>query len=173
MAMANVGKQDAPVKRRRRSRANGDEPDALERQIIGLLQQEGRMANTALAERLNVSEGTIRRRLHRLLMNNAMNVVAVPNWRALGYGAEALVGLTVDLNQMDAVASKLEAMPQVQWVMTVTGPYDIFCSVVAESTSDLAKFLEANVASIAGIRTTQTFLSLNTSSKQGPKKQAA
>ncbi|MEX2599106.1 MAG: Lrp/AsnC family transcriptional regulator [Dehalococcoidia bacterium] len=151
--------------RRRRTRSN-DGLDSMGQRLIALLQREGRMPNTALAERLKVSEGTIRRRMSQLLESRAMTVVAVPDWKAFGYEVEALVGLQVDLHQLDAVANKLSAMQQIQSVMTVTGPFDIFCKIVARSTADLARFLETEVASISGVRTAQTFMALTVTKRE-------
>ena len=41
--------------------------DELDRRIIELLQQDGRASNAKMARELGVSEGTVRRRLARLL----------------------------------------------------------------------------------------------------------
>ena len=41
--------------------------DELDRKITSILQQDGRASNDSIARKLNVSEGTIRRRLKRLI----------------------------------------------------------------------------------------------------------
>ena len=41
--------------------------DELDRKIVGILQQDGRASNAKIARQLGVSEGTIRRRLKRLI----------------------------------------------------------------------------------------------------------
>lgn len=158
-------KPEVRDKGRRKARVH-EELEGMEQRLMALLQQDGRLPNTTLAARLNISEGSVRRHLKRLLDRRAMSVVAVPNWKALGYGTEALVGLRVDLPHLEAVASKLAALKPVHSVMTVTGPFDIFCSVVARSTVDLGRFLETEVAAIAGVRTAQTFLALTVNKRE-------
>ena len=53
--------------------------DELDRKIIALLQMDGRASNAKIAREVGVSEGTVRRRLRRLIEDDVVNVVAVPN----------------------------------------------------------------------------------------------
>ena len=70
--------------------------DELDRKIIGILQLDGRASNAKIARQLGVSEGTIRRRLKRLIEDEAIQVVALPEPSKLGYNTEAIVGIQVD-----------------------------------------------------------------------------
>ena len=171
MTMTAEQTQEAPPKRTRRKR-KATALDGVDRELLALLQKEGRMSNIALANRLQVSEGTVRRRLKLLAQSQAMSVVAVPNWQVLGYATEALIGLRVDLNRLDQAAAELAKLEPVQSVMIVTGPFDIFCWVVARSTQDLTQFLEKQVAGIDGVRGAQTFLALSVN-KRAPLVRAA
>ena len=53
--------------------------DELDRKIIGLLQMDGRASNAKIAREVGVSEGTVRRRLRRLIQEDVVKVIAVPN----------------------------------------------------------------------------------------------
>src|SRR5687767_13679421 len=55
------------------------ELDAIDRCLIALLQADGRLTHAAIARRLCIPEPTVRRRLKRLLDEQAMQIVAVPN----------------------------------------------------------------------------------------------
>ena len=57
----------------RRTRLSS-ELDDLDRRIIGLLEMEGRISNAALAPELGVNEGTICRRLSRLIQEDVIRV---------------------------------------------------------------------------------------------------
>ena len=67
--------------------------DELDRRIISLLQMDGRASNAKIAREVGVSEGTVRRRLRRLIQEDVVKVVAVPNLEKLGYATTALIGL--------------------------------------------------------------------------------
>ena len=53
--------------------------DTLDRKIIALLESNGRASNARIARDVGVSEGTVRRRLKRLIQDNIINVVALPD----------------------------------------------------------------------------------------------
>ena len=53
--------------------------DELDLKIIGILQSDGRASNAKIARAVGVSEGTVRRRLRRLIKDDIVHVVAVPN----------------------------------------------------------------------------------------------
>ena len=58
--------------------------DELDRKIISLLERNGRASNARIARDVGVSEGTVRRRLKRLISEKIINVVALPDPRKLG-----------------------------------------------------------------------------------------
>ena len=61
--------------------------DELDRRIIQLLQKDGRASNTLLARSAQVSEGTVRRRLKRLIGEGIVKIAVTPNLQLLGYRA--------------------------------------------------------------------------------------
>ncbi len=134
--------------------------DQLDSDIIGILGGDGRAANADIARRLGVSEGTVRRRLKRLIDEGYVRVVAIPDPAKMGLFAEALVGVRVDAERVDAVADELAGMGCVGWVAVTTGPYDLFAWVAVESTEALSRFLRAELGAIPGVRRTETFVSL-------------
>ena len=77
--------------------------DDLDRKIINILGQRGRAPNAHIARDVGVSEGTVRRRLKRLINEKIITVVAQPDPRKLGYESEALIGVQVDPDKIDAV----------------------------------------------------------------------
>ena len=59
--------------------------DPLDCRMIRLLQKDGRMSNTAMAQALGVSEYTVRTRLKRILESGIIRIVAVANPIDLGF----------------------------------------------------------------------------------------
>ena len=135
--------------------------DELDRKIIGLLQQSGRASNARVAREVGVSEGTVRRRLKRLVQDGIIRIAAVPDPEKLGYETEALVGIQVDPDKIDSVANSLAGLPAASLVAVTTGAFDIFAWVTLPSSEELGVFLKTKVGTITGVRRTETFVSLS------------
>ena len=135
--------------------------DELDRKIIGLLQLDGRASNAKIAREVGVSEGTVRRRLRRLIQDDVVKVIAVPNLEKMGYATTALIGLQTGPGRSDAVAEALARLEEVHYVAITTGTYDIFAWVGLESAEALGAFLGTKVGKIDPEAHTQTFVNLS------------
>ena len=136
------------------------EVDELDRRMIQLLQRNGRASNARVAREVGVSEGTVRRRLKRLLEEDIIKVVAFPDPEMFGYGTEALVGVQVDPDRTNEVASSLAVLRETSWVSVTTGAFDIFTWVTLPSSVELGTFLNTKVRTVPGVRRTETFVNL-------------
>ena len=134
--------------------------DTLDRKIISLLESNGRASNARIARDVGVSEGTVRRRLKRLIQESIINVVAIPDPGKLGYNTEAIIGVQVDPDQVDAVAARLSSLQNTRWVAVTTGTYDVFAWATLPTAEGLGKFLREQVGIIPGVRRTETFVNL-------------
>jgi DNA-binding Lrp family transcriptional regulator/predicted transcriptional regulator len=131
--------------------------DSLDRQIIALLQRDGRVSNVEIARELGIAEGTVRKRLERLIDSSIIHVGAVVNPGVLSAATPVFVGVEVELPRVEEVAAVLSAMPEVLRVAIVAGEYDIMLEAVLPSTDRLLPFLRDRVASIPGVKRTETF----------------
>ena len=130
--------------------------DATDRQIIALLQADGRASNVDIARSVGVTEGTVRKRIERLLSEGLIRVVAVPSVDKLGLEVETVIMLKVDLGHAMRAGEALAAMPEVRSVRYTTGEYDIIIEVAVPSDDDLLAFLTDRLAVVTGIRATAT-----------------
>lgn len=134
--------------------------DELDTKIIEILQSDGRASNAGIARTVGVSEGTVRRRLKRLIQDEYIRVVAMTDPAKMGYVSEGLIGLQADLDKIDSVADELAKLDEVSWVTITTGAYDIFAWATLRSAEALGIFLRTRVATIPGVRRTETFVNL-------------
>ena len=134
--------------------------DDLDRRIIGILEQDGRASNARIARSVGVSEGTVRRRLKRLISDQIVSVTALPDPRRLGYESEALIGVQVDPDKIDEVAESLAKLEHTRWVAVTTGTYDVFAWATVLNAEALGLFLRERVGTIPGVRRTETFVNL-------------
>ncbi len=136
--------------------------DDLDRKIIERLQSDGRASHADMARQLEVSEGTVRRRLTALLQSRIIRVVAIAEPEQLGFHTSAFIGLQVDPSRIETVAERLAELPETEHVAIITGAYDILIWVNLPSAEALADFLHHRVGTVEGVRQTQTFVSLET-----------
>lgn len=140
--------------------------DELDSKIIEILRGDGRASNAGIARKVGVSEGTVRRRLKRLISEDYINVVALPDPARLGYASQALVGIQVDPDKVDQVADRLSEFDAVEWVKITTGSFDVFAWATLPSSEELGIFLRTKVGTVPGVRRTETFVNLD-SKKRG------
>jgi len=134
--------------------------DAIDREIIRFLQYDGRMSFTEIAERIGVSEGTVRRRVHRLTESGVMQVVAVVEPQYLGWGAAAMVGVSVLGGTIDTVANQIAQFSEVSYLFMASGEFDLFVEVYCQDREAFVSFLNEKLQQVPGVRQTRTFMIL-------------
>jgi Lrp/AsnC family transcriptional regulator for asnA, asnC and gidA len=133
------------------------ELDAVDRQIIEALREEGRMPFAQIAERLGVSAGMVRQRYRQMVADNVLHVVPVTNVTLLGYSMMAMIGVAVDGNRMIEIAREIAAFEEVIYLVICTGTYDLLVEVLCRDADDLLRFLTERLRSVKGVRSTETF----------------
>ena len=134
--------------------------DELDVKISALLKEDGRASNASIAREVGVSEGTVRRRLKRLIQGGVVRVVATLDPGKMGYASEALIGVQVDPDKVDEVADDLAQLEEINWVSITTGAFDIVTWVTLASSEALGIFLRTKVGIIPGVKRTETFVTL-------------
>ncbi len=135
--------------------------DDLDIKIISMLQDDARASNAGIARDVGVSEGTVRRRLRRLIQDEFIRFSALRDPGKMGYASEALIGVQVDPDKIDQVAEDLARLDEVDWVTMTTGAYDVFAWAALQSAEALGIFLRTKVGTIPGVRRTETFVNLS------------
>jgi Lrp/AsnC family transcriptional regulator for asnA, asnC and gidA len=133
--------------------------DAPNRAIIEALQRDGRQPYGAIAHAVGLSEAAVRRRVQRLREAGIMQIVAVTDPLQLGFTRQAMIGITVE-GDVRAVADKLSALAEVDYVVMCAGSFDLLAEMVCEDDERLLEVLNDSVRSIPGVRGTETFLYL-------------
>ena len=140
--------------------------DELDRNIISQLEKDGRASNAFIARESGVSEGTVRRRLKKLIDDEIINVVALPDPTKLGYDSEALIGIQIDPDKVELAANKVAKLDHTRWVAMTTGTYDVFVWVTLPNPEALGRFIRIEIGAIEGVRRTETFVNLQVMKRQ-------
>jgi Lrp/AsnC family transcriptional regulator for asnA, asnC and gidA len=131
--------------------------DDLDRAIIEALQENGRESFRRIADRLNVSEGTVRARYARLTSDGILQVVAVTNPLGLGFD-QALIGVTTS-GPPGEVADEIAKWPEADYVVVTAGRFDLVVEIVVNDRQELLA-LTNRMRALEGVSSTETFFYL-------------
>ena len=134
--------------------------DKIDSKIIEILEVDGRTPNAFMAKKIGVSEGTIRRRLEKLISGDYLQVNGVANLSKIGLYSQAIIGIKADADKIEQIVETLSQFQEVKWLTETTGQYDVFCWVALGTPKDLGKFLRDKLGGIAGLQRSETFVSL-------------
>jgi Lrp/AsnC family transcriptional regulator for asnA, asnC and gidA len=132
--------------------------DNLDRWLVRYLQDNPRATYVTIARETDVSESTIKRRVEALIERNVLVPAMLPDIFQLGYATSAFVGLSVDLKQLDVIASELASLPETAMVAETMGRYDLIVFVAESSIQSLRLLVSSKIAAISGVRATETFV---------------
>lgn len=140
------------------------ELDAYDRKIVALLQQDGRMPYAEIGRQVHLSSPAIAERIRRLEEEGVLQgFSARVNLRALGYGFETFINITVDSH--DALDRWAEAHPEVLELHATTGNH---CALLRIALRDPAH-LEGLLKSLGAIGKTATSMILSSQFEARPR----
>ena len=120
--------------------------DNLNREIVKMLQNDGRRPYSDIAKSLGVSEGTVRNRVQSMKNAGALRIVALVDPTEVRYQADAIIGVKVAQNHsVEALAKRLGESPDVVYILWVTGRYDLLIEIVTNNLQDFHEFLEKEI----------------------------
>jgi Lrp/AsnC family leucine-responsive transcriptional regulator len=137
--------------------------DAIDRKIIGTLQDDGRMSTTELAAHVSLSVSATSERLRRLRESRLIErfTIVVDQARA-GRPIQAIIDVrlepNVDYDDVDAAIAELDAVVN---AVHVTGRYEYQLSVAARDVAELDRLL-TTLKNDLGAQETNTMLVLRT-----------
>jgi len=130
--------------------------------IIKKLRENGRASYREVAEKLDVSPGTVRNRINELEERGIIKSYhAVVDWAKLGYTVTAIVGIEIKSRSLDQLIEKLKPNPKVYAIYTTTGKHDLFTGIKCKSMQELDDFIKNELAHPSIAKTT-TFIVLDT-----------
>ncbi len=129
--------------------------DDTDKAIIDHLQTDGRMPFSTLGPLVDLSPAAVRQRVLHLIEEGVMQIVAVTDPTTLGFTVQAMAGISVD-GDLQKTATLIAEIDEVDYVVMVSGRFDILIEVVAEDMDDLIDLMN-RVRMIDGVRTSELF----------------
>ncbi|MBD2754463.1 Lrp/AsnC family transcriptional regulator [Spirosoma validum] len=132
--------------------------DDLDFAILSCLQKDGRMSFTEIADQLNVSVGTARTRLNRLIEEGVINIIGRVDPEKVGFQAYAHVAVYVrPATLKERIAEEISKMPEVSFLASTSGEYDLEVDVMCQTNNHLVEFIN-EISKLEGIYQTKTTL---------------
>lgn len=134
--------------------------DSLDRELISLLRKDGRAPLSKLAEKLNVSRGTVQNRLDRLQASGILLGFTVRVREDYGLDAiRAIMMIEVVGKSTSQVIRLLRGFPELVTMHSTNGAWDLVVEIQTSSLPDFDRVLR-EVRMIDGVLNSETSILL-------------
>lgn len=139
----------------------GSRSVAKDRAIILELVRDPRQSNVAVAKTLGISEGSVRRRVDRMIEEGDLTFSAVPRPAYMGRPVHTLFQIQSAPGENDALLEQITAMPEVSYVYHVTGQFDIIAVGYFASNEAMRQFWTERLGKLDGVMEIRSVMVLN------------
>jgi Lrp/AsnC family transcriptional regulator for asnA, asnC and gidA len=130
--------------------------DALDAEIITMLRGDGRRPNVDIARRLGVAEGTVRKRIGRMVRERVIQIGAWADPLKVGYQNYVNIELQVRLPALEAVSQRLAKLPEIFFLGVCAGRSNIFATACFRSNEDFHEFMTKRLSKVPGVERAST-----------------
>ncbi len=127
------------------------EIDKIDTEIIKLLQQDGRLPFKTIAEKIGVSETTIRKRVQILKDNKVFQIVAVCDPIKLGFPISGLIKVQLDPYYADSVINEIKQIKEIWYIAVTTGAHDLDVEFNVRSLQEMEDLIFKKIYNIRGV----------------------
>ncbi|MDO6720613.1 Lrp/AsnC family transcriptional regulator [Psychrosphaera sp. 1_MG-2023] len=135
--------------------------DKIDKKILKLLQQDGRISNADLADKVNVSAATCYRRTQRLIdLKIIQSVRAQIAPEAIELSALVMVGVVLDRSTPESFSNFETAIKKLSIVLScylVAGEFDYLLKIRAKDMTDFNKLHSDKLLALPEVRQLRTY----------------
>ena len=140
--------------------------DKWDREILALLQRDGRITNVELAERIGLSESATLRRVRQLEQSGVIDrYTAVVDQRKLGLEVTAFVLVVMEKQTDSSTAEfhqRVAAEPHIVECHAMSGSHDYLMKVVARNMDHFSALCMERILKFPGVQHVESNFSLRT-----------
>lgn len=133
--------------------------DDIDRKIMGLLREDGRMAYKRIAREVNLSETAVRHRVARMLRDKVFRISTVMSPYDLG-----LIGANVDIRVrgscLKAVTEAIAELHDADWVAVTSGRHNLSVELVCPDPESIYAAV-ARIESLDGVEEAEVSIHLH------------
>ncbi len=129
--------------------------DRLDLRIIRSLSRDARKPYKTIARELDVSDATVRKRIHKMLEEGIIKQFnLLLDYHKLGRIIKAFIGLRINPQFLKQIVEHFKENPDIQVLYRTTGNVDLFVEVIFKDMEELNAFLETELT-VDGITGTE------------------
>ena len=129
--------------------------DQVDRQLLKLLQEDGRISNANLARTVGLSPPSVLQRVRKLEeMGLVANYTAILDREAMGYSLMVIAQVSLSLHNkkpIDAFVAAIGNIPEVLECLHVSGDYDFLLKIIVEDMHAYERFIREQLSTIDGV----------------------
>lgn len=120
--------------------------------------RDGRKSNRKIAEKLGLSENTVRTRVNALISEGVMDICGLVDPEALSGHRVAFIGVKLSSLNLVEKGKEFSKLRGVVSVSVVTGRFDLMVVVLLKEGFDLLEFYTREVYRLKDVRSVETFV---------------
>lgn len=120
--------------------------------------RDGRKSYKAIADKLHLSENTVRSRVQRMHEEGLLEISSLVNPDSLDGHRAILIGVKLKTPDLVAKGAEFSRLKGVVSVSVVTGRFDIILIVMLKPGFDLLEFFTREISKISDVMSTETFV---------------
>jgi Lrp/AsnC family transcriptional regulator, leucine-responsive regulatory protein len=142
------------------------ELDRYDRAILHILQQDARITNALLAEKVNLSESACLRRVRALEESGIIEkYCALLDQRKAGYPVNVFVTITLDRQRqsgLEAFENAVKKVPEIMECYLMTGEHDYLLRLVVKDLADFERLHSQHLTRLPNVSRVQSSFAVRT-----------
>lgn len=130
--------------------------DNIDKQLIQVLQIDGRKSFADLAPLVGLSQAAVRQRVNRLIELDVIQIVGVTDPLAMGFNVVAMIGIAAE-GDLEVIADRLGKIDRSDYVVITAGRYDLLLELTCEDNDHLLAILNEEIRTIPGVTHAEAF----------------
>ena len=142
--------------------------DEFDINIIKELEKDGRMAFSAIAANLKISNTMVHQRINRMIEQGVIGgIKPIIQEKKIGYDWASFTGITLNKDSdSDRIIQALKDIPEITECYYVTGSFTLYIKIIATNHEHMRRILYEKIDSIPGIAKTDSIIELGCAFKR-------
>ena len=142
--------------------------DEFDISIIKELEKDGRMAYSAIASNLKISNTMVHQRINRMMEQGIIGgIKPIIQEKKIGFDWASFTGITLNKDSdSDRIIQALNDIPEITECYYVTGSFTLYIKIVAKNHEHMRKILYEKIDNIPGIAKTDSIIELGCAFKR-------
>lgn len=142
--------------------------DSFDIQILNRLNEDARIAFSAIAEELSISNTMVHQRVNKMIKNGVLQgFKPILDEKKLGYTWGSFTGITLERDAVSqSVIEALKAIPEITECYYITGSFTLYLRIIAKNPEHMREILYDQIDTIPGIQKTDSIVELGCAFKR-------